>query len=100
MPREEWIQLVDNKRNIGADGFATAPTQEITTCWAKRKDATRAEFYAAAAAGLRPEATYEVSCIDYHNQDQLIAEDGTKYRVMRSYKPDRSEKVTLTCERW
>ena len=98
--RERLIKLVKNETNLGPDGFATTPTQKVLECWAKRKDTGRREFYAAAAVGLRPEATFEVSCLDYHGQDQLIDEDGSKYRVIRSYKPDRSETVTLTCERW
>ena len=98
--RERFIKLVKNNRVIGTDGFASTPTSEITECWAKRSDATRTEVYAAAAVGLKPEATFEVSSIDYHGQDQLIDEDDIKYRVIRSFQRDRSDTVSLTVERW
>lgn len=56
------------------------------------------EFYNAAAAGLRPEKTFEIYTREYRKETKL-KHDSITYRIIRTSPGKTSEKIRLTCER-
>lgn len=81
----------------GVNAMGT-PTVTYTTreIYADVTKAKRAEFYQAAAAGLKPEITCTIHTVDYEGETELTY-DGKAYRVIRTYETDR-EYTELICE--
>ncbi len=52
------------------------------------KSVVRAEFYSAAAAGLKPEVVFVVHECEY-NGEQLVEFEGKRYGVLRTYSGGR-----------
>lgn len=56
------------------------------------------EFYQAAATGLKPEIKFVLAdCYDY-NGEQLIDYQGTRYRVLRTYRTGQELEITCYTE--
>lgn len=64
---------------------------------ANQLDDTRSEFYQGAAAGLKPELTFEVNDFEYNREEyvRFPAETGTVYTIIRA--PKRGEMRELVC---
>lgn len=98
--RIDYVTLVQ-LTHTPVNGFPA--TQESTLpgaraeCWAEKKDATRSEYYAAMSAGMRVDAVFEVSPIDYAGQQRLI-HGAEVYDVKRAYQTS-NDAVELTCSR-
>jgi len=97
--RIDWVTLV--KTAASDETFQQETVVSNTSCWAERKSVVRSEFYAADANGRAVNAAFNVSPIDYDEQQKLIhhAADGDEvYRIVRDFKtgPDT---VELTCSR-
>ena len=76
------------------------PIEVITEkkSFTKEKFVGSAEYYNAAAAGLRPERKFEVFTREYKGEAKLKY-DGVIYRIIRTSLGKTSEKTWLTCER-
>jgi len=73
------------------------PVETRTPILCGKKSAGRAEFYNAAAAGLRPEPVFVVHAYEY-NGERIVEFEGLRYRVIRTYAVD-FEELELTAER-
>jgi len=73
------------------------PTESETVVLCGVKSIGRAEFYNAAATGLRPEIIFVVHGYEYDGEGVVVFE-GKRYSVMRSYAVD-FEEVELTCKK-
>lgn len=71
--------------------------EERRTVLCKLKAVTRAEYYSAAAAGMRPSLVFVVHAYEY-NGETLVEFEGKRYNVVRTYKTD-FEEIELVVER-
>lgn len=78
----------------GVPSFTTAST----TIFAERTTIRQAEYYQAAAAGLKPELRLEVWRFEYSGQKKLVY-DGLTYDIIRVSELGSGEKIVLTCAR-
>lgn len=58
---------------------------------------SRAEFYDASVAGMKPEVTFVIHLFEYEGEN-IVEYDNKEYKVIRTYANDYEE-VELTCER-
>jgi len=70
-------------------------TETIRQVFADKKSIRQAEFYQAAAAGLRPEIMFIIRSVDYQDERSL-SHEGKKYNVIRTYDKN-GEMVELIC---
>ena len=63
--------------------------------WAERKGITRAEFYAAQAAGTKVSGVFTLFRALYRDEE-ILEHQGERYRVIRAY-PKSITEVELTC---
>lgn len=97
--RSDWVTLV--KTAASDDTFQQETAVSSTSCWAEKKSVARSEFYKADANGREVNAAFELSPIDYDDQQKLVhhAPDGdVEYRIVRDYKTG-ADAVELTCSR-
>lgn len=59
---------------------------------------TRSEFYAAANAGLKPEAVLVLSSAKDYAGERHVEWEGTRYTVMRTYQPEGSDSLELVLQ--
>jgi SPP1 family predicted phage head-tail adaptor len=64
------------------------PVETETIILCNLKSVVRAEFYSAAAAGLKPEVVFVVHECEY-NGEQLVEFEGKRYGVLRTYSGGR-----------
>ncbi|MNB67227.1 hypothetical protein D3C81_309360 [compost metagenome] len=82
----------------GTDANADPVTEEVpTTILCGLNSVGRGEFYAAAAAGLRPEMVFTIHAYEYGGQT-LLDYEGVRYKVIRTYSTG-FEELELTCAR-
>jgi len=95
MLANDTIYLITNTEspNTLGDPIKT-PTKRLI--YADRLSVGRAEFYQAAATGLRPELKFEIQAIEYQNEATLEYESKT-YTIIRTYKKGL-DKLELTCQ--
>lgn len=72
------------------------PQEVPRKVFANEMTLNQAEYYNAAASGLRPSKMFEVYTFEYANERQL-KHNGIKYRIIRT--ETRGEKTRITCER-
>ena len=96
MNRRCFITLLDNTVETSATGFQKHNKTEGREVTAQIVSVRRTEFYAAAAAGMKPAAVFIVSEADYCDEVFLIHEE-KRYRVIRTYRLS-GRKIELTCE--
>lgn len=63
--------------------------------WAEKKGLTRAEFYAAQAAGVKVSGVFSLFR-DLYRDEEIIEHHGERFRVVRAY-PKNITEVELTC---
>jgi SPP1 family predicted phage head-tail adaptor len=63
--------------------------------FANKKPIKSNEFYQAAATRIKPSLMFEISTIDYDEQE-LLRYDSKEYTIIRTYAQD--EKIELVCE--
>lgn len=73
------------------------PVETETTILCGLKSVGRAEFYDAAATGLRPELVFVIHGYEY-NGERIVKFEGVRYNVIRTYQVD-FEEMELVCER-
>ena len=99
--RSEWVTLV--KLMASDETFQQETPVSSTSCWAEKKSVVRSEFYKADANGRAVNAAFELSPIDYSDQQKLVhhaPEGDVEYRIVRDFKrPDKPDAVELTCSR-
>lgn len=96
MKRRVVIKLFDKTISKDATGFETRNDVTGREVCAEQGGVGRSEFYKAAAAGMTPAVTFDVSEADYHDE-RLIDFDGKVYKVLRSY-PLPNRKIELVCQ--
>lgn len=69
-----------------------------TTVFCARKSAKRAEWYAANAAGVQIDDTFDVPTDEYNGQTEARY-NGQKYRIFRTYSDNRRRTTELICMR-
>ncbi len=76
----------------------TIKTYTETQVFCKTRSVTRAEFYDAAQAGLRPSVVLSLStAADYHGEEEAEWH-GKVYGVLRTYWTDDGDGIELTLE--
>jgi SPP1 family predicted phage head-tail adaptor len=73
------------------------PVETETVILCGLKSIGRAEFYNAAATGLKPELVFVVHGYEYTGQ-QVVKFEGAGYKVIRTY-ANGFEELELTCEK-
>jgi len=73
------------------------PVETETTILCRLKSVSRAEFYDAAASGLRPELVFVIHAYEYGGE-RVVEFEGVRYNVIRTYQVD-FEEMELVCER-
>lgn len=63
---------------------------------AEKKSVNRMEFYPAMANGLRPELSFVLWSVEYHNEPRLFY-NGTMYEVIRTHSQDEQH-IELVCQ--
>ena len=83
-----------------SSGFPTHSKTYREHIPASRKDASRQDELLAMQAGYTVDCTFEVDKATYPERcGYLIDEsDGTEYDIKRTYTPDKSNRIILTCE--
>lgn len=82
------------------------PVETRTTILCQVKSVSRAEFYGAAQAGLRPAIVFVIHECEYSGEQEVEFE-GDRYKVIRTYRGGMtrhgsklaSDEMELTCER-
>jgi len=64
--------------------------------FASKKSITRVEFYQAAAAGIKPQITFEMRTIDYEDE-LLLGYENKTYKLIRTFEKD-NDFIELICE--
>ena len=82
------------KRNKA--GCAETTGYEDVEIWAGKKSVTRAEFYAASAAGTEATAVFEINADEYGGQ-KILLHGGKEYEIIRTYQKDEFV-LELTCK--
>lgn len=89
------IRLI-SRRETGQDENGYPVWEESgRAVWAEQKGLTRAEFYAAQAAGAKVSGVFALFRALYHDEE-LLEHHGERYRVIRAY-PKGVTEVELTC---
>jgi SPP1 family predicted phage head-tail adaptor len=94
------INLMESENELGDPISAELPP---TYVWCDKQSVTRAEHYAAAQHGLKPEIVFVVNQYEYAGQKQVEFE-GSRYRVIRTYHSKTSkgisdfETIELVCQ--
>ena len=73
------------------------PVETETTILCGLKSVGRAEFYDAAASGLRPELVFVIHAYEYGGE-RVVKFEGVRYNVIRTYQTG-TEEIELTVER-
>jgi len=79
------VQITLRTPNFTYDSYGQ-PVEAWTTTvvWAKEQSVTRAEFYAANAAGIAVTRQFEMLASEYSGQRNILA-DGAEFDLVRSY---------------
>lgn len=95
MDEEAVLITVTNGKD--EDGFPVETTTREPV-YARRKSATRTEFYEALRSGVRVKTVLEVRCEDFALAPNAtrIEYDGEVYDIIRTYSPDKSM-IELIC---
>ena len=59
---------------------------------------SRAEFYSAAMANMRPTCVFAIADIDDYNDERVIRFNGKTYDVVRTYRNQDSYRLEITAE--
>lgn len=88
------INLISVTRTQNAIGdIISTPT--VRQVYANKKSVKRAEFYQAAAVGLKPELMFEIRSVEYQGEKKL-SHEGTEYHILRTY--TKNDEITeLVC---
>ena len=83
------------------DGFEIATKEQwLEHIPASITDATRSDARTAYEIGYEADINVEMMACNYDGQRYLINEaTGEKFYINRTFKPDKSMKITLTCSR-
>lgn len=98
--RFDWVSLVKTQLPDGV--FQQKTELSRVSCWADKQSVTYGEFYAADADGRKVDAVFDVSPIDYDEQEKLIhhTDDGdVEYSIVRAFDGKQPNTVLLTCTR-
>lgn len=97
--RFDWVSLVST---VTPDGVFQQAAEEMRfSCWAELRSVGQSEYYKADANGKKADAVFDVSPIDYNEQEKLIhhsADGDIEYDIIRAYSPEPG-KMLLTCSR-
>ena len=89
------IYLITNTETMNDIGDTIkAPTKRLV--YADRLSVGQAEFYQAAATGLRPELKFEIQAIEYQGEATMEYESKT-YTIIRTFNKGL-DKIELTCQ--
>lgn len=92
----ELITLITQQRGVDAYGDAVL-VETSREVFAEIASVGLKEFYQAAAVGLQPELRFILQdYLDYEGE-QLLEHNGTRYRVLRTYRT--GQRLELTCTR-
>lgn len=94
--RRVIIKLLDKIITRSETGFQTRNEEKGRAICAFVSGVGRAEFYRAAAVGMKPSVTFTVFGGDYA-RERLVKYDNKIYRVVRSY-PIENRMIELVCE--
>ena len=85
------------KKITGQDKLKQNITEEVKTkLLCRKRSITRAEFYQANQAGIRPSLVVDIHSFEYDNQE-LAEFDGKKYRIIKTYPVDlETLELTMT----
>lgn len=95
MTREYMCALISREpagNDANGQPLYTETRREI---FAEELGTKRSEFYAALAAGLRPEKTLSIYEFEY-GKEKIVEIDGERYQVLRTY-PAGDERLELIC---
>ncbi|MCK9326514.1 MAG: hypothetical protein M0P69_13570 [Bacteroidales bacterium] len=95
MLSNDTLYLVTNTRIINALGDTIeTPTKRLV--YADQLSIGQAEFYQAAATGLRPELKFEIMAEEYLGEIE-IEYNSKSYSIIRTYKKGL-DRIELTCQ--
>ena len=89
------VDLISVTTGEDADGFPADVEVFHRNLFVNKKDVRSAEFYQAAAQGIRLETMFEMRSIDYEGQE-LLEYGGNRFSIERTY--DRGEIIELVCQ--
>ena len=90
-----FIELI-SRIESGSDEYgAPVVTESKRRIFATCGGVKRAEFYQAAAVGLKPEITFTIY-EKYYKGERYVEHEGKRYRLLRSY-PLSDERLELIC---
>lgn len=90
------VDLIAVTEGTDASGFPANVEVVRNELFVNKKDVRSAEFYQAAAQGVRLETMFEVRSEDYQGEEYLNYE-GKRYSIERTY--DRGSFTELVCQR-
>lgn len=85
MRQADLLYLVKTTITQDENGYPV-PTETERMVFAERKSATRAEFYAASAAGISISHVFRMHAAEYEGET-VVKYDGRRYAVVRAYQP-------------
>ena len=85
------------KKITGQDKLKQNITEEVKTkLLCRKRSITRAEFYQANQAGIRPSLVVDIHSFEYDNQE-LAEFEGKRYRILKTYPVDlETLELTMT----
>ena len=86
------VSITDSTNTLG--DTIKVPTQGADI-FADKQSVKRAEFYQAAASGLRPEMVFVIRLVEY-NGEQSLFYNFKAYNIIRTYEKD-TEFIELVC---
>ena len=97
MRLDDLIQLIATDFTTNEYGVQV-PTETAREVWARYRSATRAEFSDAGENGLRRELVVITPIVNY-NGEELVAVNGIRYSVIRTYVLEPTDEIELHLER-
>lgn len=91
------ITLIDEIYAKDENGISRK-TEVNTDVFARKRSASRSEFFDGGRNGLNPEFEFDVFAGDYDGQ-RVIEYNGKRYGIYRTYAPDGSDYIELYAER-